>query len=181
MGFRDLSEVVEGLEPKELPINGELVRFPASVSAKVGVMLANVYEAVVDPDLDPLAPDLEDDLTRRLGWSEGDALEVERELLGAEGLAKLDQLGVVGPARTRVISTLVFWHIGGQEVAEAVWEGKAQAPNREARRKMAGSGSKMGGGAGSRTATGGTGKSGARKKARKATAPAGAGSENTGS
>jgi hypothetical protein len=180
MGFRDLSEVVEGLEPKELPINGELVRFPASVSAKVGVMLANVYEAVVDPDLDPLDPNLEDDLTRRLGWSDEDAQEVERELLGPEGIAKLDQLGVVGAARTRVISTLVFWHIGGQEVAEAVWEGKAQAPNRETRRRTAGSGSMTGGGAASRTGTGGTGKSG--KKARKAaTAPTGAGSARTGS
>jgi hypothetical protein len=181
MGFRDLSEVVEGLEPKELPINGELVRFPASVSAKVGVMLANVYEAVVDPTLDPTAPGLEEDLTRRLGWSDGDAQEVERELLGEEGLARLDQLGVIGPARTRVISTLVFWHIGGQEVAEAVWEGKAQAPNRETRRRTAGSDSMTGGGAGSRTATGGTGKSGARKKARKAAAPTGAGSVSTGS
>ncbi len=178
MAFRDLSEIVKGAEPKALPINGELVEFPANVSAKVGVMLSSVFDAVQDPDVDVADQEALNDY---LGWSDEDAAEMELELLGPDGADTLSDLGVIGEARMRVIATLVFWHIAGQDVAEAVWEGKAPAPNRATRRAAAGRSPRTAGGAGSRTATAGSGSSVRRKTTRSAGARPGAGSAKTGS
>jgi hypothetical protein len=176
MAFRDLSEVLEPPDPKVLPINGVPVEFPRSISAKVGAMcvtLVNSMEAAQGMSVD--------EFLGSLGWSDEDADELERGLLGDDGLAKLNDLGVLGEARMRVIATLLFWHLAGQEAAEVVWEGKAPAqPNREQRRAAGRARTTAGGGA-PRTGAAAGGKSSRPKRTPTATAPTGSGSPSTGS
>lgn len=160
MAFRDLTDVLGATRTKELPIHGRKVAFPGTVSAWAGQLLMAIRHAAEEsaaagsPDADPV------DLVLASGAAtEADALELERELFG-DGAAVLDELGVIGEARAHVASTLVAWHLGGEEAALRAWEagpkGKAPAPNRATRRRMAGSSSKTGGTAkaSSRTAAG---------------------------
>lgn len=176
MSFRDLSEVLEPPDPKVLPVNGTMVEFPRSISAKVGAMcvtLVNSMEVAQGMSVD--------DFLGSLGWSQDEADELEAGLLGPDGLAKLNELGVIGEGRMRVLATLLFWHLAGQEAAEVVWEGKALSqPNRETRR-AAGRSQKTAGGAARRTGAAAGGNSSRQKRTPSAEVPAGTGSPPTGS
>ncbi len=175
MGFRDLSDVLETPDRKVLPINGEDVEFPRTVSAKVGAMLLTLYSSLeASEGLDPGT------YLESLGWSEDDAAEIELGVLGKDGAATLDRLGVLGPGRMRVMSTLVFWHLLGTEAAELVWEGKAPAPANRETRRAAGRSPKTAGGGGPRTGTAAGGSSARPRTTRAGAGRTGPGSASTG-
>lgn len=126
MTFRDLTEVL-GSEPKVLPIRGTDVEFPGRISARTGTLLLKLQEEV------EAGNDVVDDLVASGIITAEDAIEIEDDLLG-DGRRVLDEMGVVGQMRQRVVETLTAWHLGGEEAAIGVWEGKAL--NREQRRKV---------------------------------------------
>lgn len=143
MGFRDLAEVAGVREPKVLPILGEDVAFPGTVSAEIGARMMLIYRAGQAVMASPETAEAEIEAITANGLTQASVDEMEAALLG-DGAEALDRLQVWGAARNRVISTLTVWHIVGQEAAEAVWEGKAPtgagpAPaNRAARRATGG-------------------------------------------
>ncbi len=134
MTFRDLADVI-GIRKKELPIHGQIVSFPGTISARSGLLLQVIQQqvATIGEQADAAA------VIEASGMTDEDALKLEAELLG-DGAEALDRLGVLGEARQHVVGTLATWHMSGPEAAEAVWEGKAQpsAENRATRRRTAG-------------------------------------------
>lgn len=139
MAFRDLADVLDVPSPKILPINGTMVEFPGRISAASGALLILMRQKAVAGELDAAA-----DLADTGLITDARALELEAELLG-DGVQQLDELGVFGDGRARVVQTLMAWHMSGQEAAEAVWEGKAQAPRQvgtKSSRPRAGRGSR---------------------------------------
>lgn len=143
MGFTDLQDVLGTTPAKVLPIMGRKVAFPGRVSARTGMLLLSIQRDAVAQGGE--SGDVEATV-EALGLTDEDAEQLEVELFG-DGRAVLDELGVIGEARQLVMGTLVAWHLGGIEAAEATWEagtgGKAPAPsNRATRRKTVGRSSK---------------------------------------
>ena len=136
MAFRDLTDVLGVSTPKRLPICGREVEFPSTISAWAGQLLLAIRHAAAEAAAaGSPASDMTELAMSGVAASEEDALRLERELLG-DGGAVLDEMGVLGDARMRVVSTLIVWHLSGIEAAEVAWEGKAPTPNREARREV---------------------------------------------
>lgn len=165
MAFRDLQEVAGNSTPKVLPINGQRVEFPGLVSARVGTLLLAALAAGVevaeaqgsaDEQAAAISAAMEDQ-----GLSEADMQLIEDEMIGTEARAQLSDLGIWGRQLNFITSTLMVWHVMGQEMAEAFWDkgpdqaaGKAPAAvaaNRETRRRKAGSSSKGAGSAATRS------------------------------
>lgn len=155
MAFRDLTDVLGVTPPKTLPIHGEQVEFPARVSARTGMLLLTLqHRADAGEDVESVVDSL--------GLDDAAAVELERDLLGEDGLRRLDALGVIGDARAHVVGTLIAWHMRGEAAAVATWEagpvttaGKdAAASNRATRRKTAGRSSKTAGAAAARSTAG---------------------------
>jgi len=144
-GFRDLTDILGTTPPRALPIGGQVVEFPGVISAWAGQMLLSIRRAAAQEV--EAGGDAEQGAQAVLAAdlvSDQDGLRLERELLG-DGLEVLDDLAVFGDARQRVISTLMTWHLSGQEAAEMVWEGKGPTPNRATKRATAGRSSKTAG------------------------------------
>jgi hypothetical protein len=165
MAFRDLTDVLGATSPKVLPIRGASVEFPGAISAWAGQMLLAIRRMAAQQ----VEEGGSDASTARVVLDAGliteqDGLRLEGELLG-DGAQALDDLGVFGDGRQRVISTLMTWHLSGQEAAEVVWEGKAPTPNRATKRRTAGSSSRTGGTARASSRTGAGASSEPRKRA----------------
>lgn len=152
--LRDLSELTGIRAPKVLPLYGNDIEFPGTVNAHVGTLLILILEAAKrtagteDPG-DPVAELLADG---RLTLADTD--EIERALLG-DTASTLTDLELSPAELQHVTTTLMIWHMIGEEAAEAFWEGKAlappAAPNRETRRRTAGQSSKAVGSAPARS------------------------------
>lgn len=170
MAFRDLTDVLGATRAKVLPIHGREVAFPGTISAWAGQLLLAIRRATEESAAAGSSQVDTATLVMSSGLAtEQDALQLERELLG-DGAAVLDELGVIGDARVRVVGTLTVWHLSGQEAAELAWEGKAQdPPNRATRRRTAGSSSPTAGTARARSKAGAGASSGRRTTARRGT------------
>ena len=127
MAFRDLDEVLGLAPPVVLPIGGREYAFPGDISARAWLVLTRLAESLrggADDDV-VVASDEEEAALRAELFGEGEAAMVADGCTAAEMKA--------------VFYTLVAWHLGGKEAAEAVWEsggdeGKVPAPNRAQKR-----------------------------------------------
>jgi hypothetical protein len=134
MGWTDLADL-HGITPDiELPIHGEVIKFPGRISAWAGSLLMTIRAAILDQEGEP--GDIGERVVESLDLSGEDVAAMERELLG-DGADDLERLGVTGRERQHVVNTLTVWHLSGEEAAHAAWEGQGKAParpNRAARR-----------------------------------------------
>ncbi len=148
MAFKDLAEAIDVREPIVLPVMGEAVEFPGTISARAGMILM----AVISAARVSLAE--EDDASTAAvlaagSISEADAAYLEAQLLG-DVADRLDELVEYnGRRRALITNTLIVWHSQGAGEAEVYWNaggelGKALT-NRATRRK-AGRSSKTDGG-----------------------------------
>lgn len=148
MAFRDLQDVYLPT-PKVLPIHGEEIEFPGRISADAGMTMLAIRSAMLE-QVGTEGTEEEYASAALTEVTAGQVAALEAEILG-DAAADLDRLGVFGAARQHVVSTLVAWHMAGEEVAVATWEGKARPapPTTSARR--AGSARRTAGGAGGRS------------------------------
>lgn len=147
MPFQPLDEILpaDGEERKVLPLSAGLeVAFPARIDARAGKILLHLQRSMSAAGTVDLS-----------SLTEDDGHHLERALLGPDGMATLDEHGLLGDRRMRVMSTLLVWHLYGRDAAEAAWSGKAAPPaNRVTRRRTGGSRSVTAGTGAARSRTG---------------------------
>jgi hypothetical protein len=137
VAFKDLAETIDVREPIRLPIMGQLVEFPGTISARAGMILLAIMGAAKDA----LAADADVETATAMASvsvPQSDSDYLEAQMLGdvADRLDELVEYNV--RRRNLVTNTLLVWHSQGSEAAETYWNaggdlGKA-LPNRETRR-----------------------------------------------
>jgi len=132
MAFHDLDEFL-GAEPLVLPIRGKDYSFPGEISARTWLRVQRlgpgINRAVAAREAgDPLDAEAE-------AAFDFDADELLGELCGDMLQEMLDD-GLTSTELKLVLATLLVFHLGDREQAEAVWnaQGETIAPNRAARR-----------------------------------------------
>lgn len=138
MAFKDLAETIDVREPIRLPIMGEVVEFPGTISARAGMILLAIMGAAKQVIQDSDEPSTSA-VIAVAGVPESDAAYLEAQILGdvAERIDALCEYNL--RRRNLVTNTLLVWHSQGLEAAEEFWNaggdlGKA-LPNRKTRRK----------------------------------------------
>ena len=136
MAFKDLDEVLSPPEPFVLPRRGKEYAFPGEITAATWLRVQRVGEraqraaqaAAAGEDYSPDEEIVSDD----------DQEKLLEELCG-ETLAEILADGFTDRELKVVLTTLIAYHMGGLEAAEAVWnnQGEAPAPNRAERRSQA--------------------------------------------
>lgn len=154
MAFKDLAETIDVREPIRLPIMGQLVEFPGTISARAGMILLAIMGAAQKTQADQDTDDVTSAILTENGIPQEDADYLEAQMLG-DVAERLDELVEYNVRRRAVVTnTLLVWHSSGPEAAEVFWNaggdlGKA-LPNR-ATRRAAGRSSTTGGGAPARS------------------------------